>query len=68
MVDPGALGETILFEDPIDLFFFAPHDVPVVSIGLPPFAVVESSVDTVAEGSLELDVLTGYNSVYGGFG
>ena len=58
MVDLAALSEPVLFEDPVDLFFLAPHDVPVVGLGLSPLTCVESLVDTVSEGCFELDVLT----------
>lgn len=59
VVDPAALGEAVLLEDPIDLLFFAPHDVPIVGISFFPLSIVECPVDAVAKGSLEFDVLTG---------
>lgn len=68
MVDFHALTESVFLENPIDLLFFAPHDVPIISISLLPLAIVECSVDTVTKRSLKFDVLTGYNSIYGGFG
>lgn len=49
MVDFATLGESVLFEDPIDLLFFAPHEVPIVSIGLFPLSVIECPVDAVSK-------------------
>lgn len=57
MIDFGSWLEAKAFEDPIDLLFFAPHDIPIVSFGFLPLAVVKSLVDTVAEGSSEFDVV-----------
>ena len=59
MVDFGPLRESVFFKDPVDLLFFAPHEVPIIAIGLFPLAMVECLEDAVAEGGLELDVLAG---------
>lgn len=44
------------FEDPVDLLFLAPHEVPVVGVGLLPLAVDQPGVDAVLEAGLEFDV------------
>ena len=49
VVDFGSRLEPELFEDPVDLLFFAPHDVPVISISLFPLAVVERTKDAVSK-------------------
>lgn len=48
----------MFFEDPVDLFLFAPDDSPVVVVGLFPLPFGEAFEDTVFEGSFELDVGT----------
>ena len=58
MIDLATLSETILLENPLDLLFLAPHQVPIIAVGLLPLALVESLEDAVAEGSLELHVLS----------
>ena len=68
VVDFGALLESVLLENPVDLFLLAPHHVPVVGIGLAPLAVVEAFVDAVAEGGFEFDVLVEWAGGYGGVG
>ena len=68
MIDSGGLGKAIFLENPIDLLLFAPHYVPIISISFLPLSVVERPVDAIAKRSLEFDVLTGYYSIYGGFG
>ena len=57
MIDFGSRLEPKLLKDPLDLFFFAPHDVKFVSIGFLPLAGVEAFVDTVSERSLEFYIL-----------
>jgi|JI6StandDraft_1071083.scaffolds.fasta_scaffold104895_3 hypothetical protein len=57
MVDFGPLLESEPLEDPVDLLFFAPHDIPIVCLGLSPLPIVKGFVDAVAEGSFELDTL-----------
>jgi hypothetical protein len=59
VVDLAALREAIFFENPVDLFLFAPHEVPVLTVRVLPLAAVERLEDAVAEGGLELDALAG---------
>ena len=60
MVDFGPLCESIFFEDPVDLLFFAPHEVPIIPISLLPLPIVECLENTVTKRGLKLDVLAGY--------
>ena len=59
MVDFGPLRESVFFKDPVDLLFFAPHEVPIIAICLFPLAMTECLEDAIAEGGLKLDVLAG---------
>ena len=57
MVDLASLSEAIFLEDPVDLFLFTPHEVPILPVGLLPLAAVECLKDTVTKRGLEFDVL-----------
>ncbi len=59
MVDFGLRDESVFLKDPVDLLFFAPHDMPllVVSFDLFPLSFEEGFVDAVSEGCFEFDVL-----------
>ena len=59
MVDFASLRESIFLEDPVDLLFFAPHEVPIIPIGLLPLSIVKCLEDTVTERCFEFDVLAG---------
>ena len=59
VVDLGGGLHAVLLEHPLYLLLFAPHHVPVVCVGLAPLASVHPLEDAVAEGSLELDALSG---------
>jgi hypothetical protein len=59
MVDSASLSKPVLFENPVDLLLFAPHDVPIVAISFLPLSIVECPVDAVAKRCLEFDVLAG---------
>ncbi len=56
VVDFHGGEHAMFFEDPIDLFFFTPHDVPVVIISLFPLSFDHAFEDTVFEGGFELDI------------
>lgn len=58
MVDLGSGLKAIFFINPIDLFFFAPHDVPIIAIGLFPLSTEEAFVDAISKGCFEFNVLT----------
>lgn len=60
--------EAILLKNPIDLFFFAPDDVPIIAISFPPLSVVESFKDAVPERCFEFDILAACDREYGGLG
>ena len=60
--------EPILLKNPVDLFFFAPDDVPIIAISFPPLSVVESLIDAVPERCFEFDILAGCGREYGGLG
>lgn len=49
MVDFGLRDEPMFFEDPIDLLFFAPHYIPVISVNLFPLPIRHSFVDAVSK-------------------
>jgi hypothetical protein len=68
MVDFGSRLHAKFLENPLDLFLFAPHYVPVVAFSLLPLSIGESFVDAIAEGGSEFDVLADYCLFYGGLG
>ena len=43
-----------LFKHPVDLFLIAPHDVPIIVVGLFPLPPVQTLEDTISEVCLEL--------------
>lgn len=45
----------MFFEDPINLFFFTPHDIPIVAIDFSPFAGSHRLIYAVSERSFEFD-------------
>jgi hypothetical protein len=59
MVDLGCGGHAVLLVDPVDLLLLAPDEVPVVALGLLPFAVHKPAVHAVTERRLELYVGAG---------
>jgi hypothetical protein len=68
VIDFGLGLYAILFEYPIDLFLFAPHDVPLVAIGLLPLAIEETAVDAISKGCFEFKIGAGSGRGYGGVG
>jgi hypothetical protein len=68
VVDPHVREDTVLFEDPINLFLFAPDDVPIIVPSLPPLSVLERIVDAILECGLIFDVGSSSIFTYGGFG
>ena len=61
-------GDAVLFEDPVDLLFLAPDDIPIFVPALLPFAVLEGLVNAVFKGGLEFDVGPESKGIYGGLG
>lgn len=53
MVDPHGGQHAMPLEDPVNLLLLAPHQIPVIPIGLFPLSVGQARVDAVLEGSLE---------------
>jgi len=58
VVDFSLGDEPMLFENPINLFFFAPHNIPVISINFSPLSTNEALIDTVPEISFKFDSRT----------
>ena len=55
----GLRLESVFFENPVNLLFFAPHNIPIIAIDFLPLSVGDRFVHTVPEGSFELDVRSG---------
>lgn len=55
MVDLHVGEDAMFFEDPVYLFLFAPHEIPVVVPGLLPLSADEAVVDAVFEGGFKLE-------------
>ena len=68
MVDFGSRLESVFFVDPINLLLFTPHNIPIVSIGFPPLAIVETFVYAISKCSFEFDILAECEMKYGGVG
>lgn len=58
----------MFLKNPVDLFLFAPDDVPIFIPSLLPLSVVKALVYAVFEGGFELDVGARSAIIYGGFG
>lgn len=58
MVDFHVGKYTMFFEDPVDLLFFAPDDIPIIIPTLFPFAILEGIIDAIFEGGFKPDVAT----------
>ena len=58
MVDLHAWQDPGLLEHPVDLLLVAPHEVPVVVVGLFPLSTIEALQYTISEIGLELDIGT----------
>jgi hypothetical protein len=58
----------MFLKNPVNLFLFAPDDVPIIIPSLLPLAVVKAIVYTVFESSFELDIGARSAIIYGGFG
>jgi hypothetical protein len=56
MINLGADLEAMLFENPIDLLFLAPHDIPIIRLDLFPLSADKSFVNAVAKRCFEFDV------------
>ena len=56
MVDAHMWKDTVSLENPIDLFFFAPDDIPIIIPGLFPLSTGKGIIDTVFKGSLEFNI------------
>ena len=56
VVDLHVGKDAVLLEDPVDLLFLAPDDIPVIVPALPPLSVLEGIVNAVFERCLELHV------------
>lgn len=54
VVDLHIGQDAMLLEDPVDLLFFAPHEVPVIIPGLLPLSANQTVVDAIFEGGFEL--------------
>lgn len=55
VVDFGVGVESVFFEDPVDLLFFAPHNIPIIGVDFLPVACGHGLVDGVSEGGFKLD-------------
>ena len=60
MVDSGARLHTIFLENPIYLLFFAPQNIPIVTISLFPFPIIETFVNTISESSPKFNIASIY--------
>jgi len=58
----------MFLKNPVNLFLFAPDDVPIIIPSLLPLAIVKAIVYTVFERSFELDIRARSAIIYGGFG
>jgi hypothetical protein len=58
MIDFHSRKNSIFFEYPINLLLFAPHEIPVVVVGLLPVAMDQGIIDTIFEIGLELNIRT----------
>ena len=58
VVDFHVREYSVSLEYPVDLFFLAPDDIPVIIVSLLPFSGLKGLLHTILEGSLEFNAIS----------
>lgn len=56
MVDFHVCEHAMTLEDPVDLFFIAPHHAPIIFIGFSPLPIGQSLIYAISEASFEFNI------------